>query len=75
MSSSTTASDLSVTVNGQTRIVPTGLTVTGLLEMLEVTTRHVAVELNGQVVPRSAHATRSLASGDQLEIVTLVGGG
>ncbi len=75
MSFPTTASDLSLTVNGQVLTLSPGLTVTGLLEMLEVTTRHVAVELNGQVVPRSAHATRSLAAGDQLEIVTLVGGG
>lgn len=75
MSSSTTATDISLTVNGQVQNVPSGLTVAGLLEILEVTTRHVAVELNGQVVARTAHATRSLAAGDQLEIVTLVGGG
>lgn len=75
MSSPITASNISLSVNGEPRHVAAGATVAALLEVLEVTTRHVAVELNGQVVPRSAHASRALAPGDQLEIVTLVGGG
>jgi sulfur carrier protein len=62
-------------VNGQQRDVAAGLTVAQLLESLEVTTRHVAVELNREVVPRAEHASRTLAAGDELEIVTLVGGG
>lgn len=69
------STEVLVTVNGQSRALAAGLTVAALLESLQVTTRHVAVELNGQVVPRSEHATRQLAAGDQLEIVTLVGGG
>ncbi len=35
----------------------------------------VAVELNGDLVPRATHADTALAEGDRLEVVTLVGGG
>lgn len=75
MSSPSTTSPLQLKVNGEVRSVPAGTTVARLLESLEVTTRHVAVELNRQVVPRGEHASRTLAAGDELEIVTLVGGG
>jgi sulfur carrier protein len=37
--------------------------------------KRVAVECNGSIVPRSAHATHTLADGDQLEVVVAVGGG
>ena len=75
MSPPATTPDLSVTVNGEPRTVAAGATIAELLASLEVTTRHVAVELNRQVVPRGEHPTRRLAAGDELEIVTLVGGG
>ncbi len=62
-------------VNGEPREVANGVTVAKLLAQLEVTTKHVAVELNRELLPRDQHATHSLAEGDALEIVTLVGGG
>ena len=50
-------------------------TVTGLIEQLGYTGKRVAVERNGELVPKSRHATTALAAGDQLEIVVAVGGG
>jgi len=66
---------MEITVNAQTRQVPEQLTVAALLEQLGLGGRPLAVEVNGEVVPRQRHAERRLASGDRVEIVTLVGGG
>jgi thiamine biosynthesis protein ThiS len=62
-------------VNGQPREVAERITVADLLADLDVEPRHVAVEVNQQLVPRGDHGQRQLAAGDHLEIVTLVGGG
>jgi thiamine biosynthesis protein ThiS len=66
---------MNLRVNGELREVPTGCTVTQLLELLEIRVKHVAVERNGLIAPRAAHAETTLAEGDELEVVTLVGGG
>lgn len=66
---------LSIVVNGQPRTVAPGTNVASLLAELGVRPQHCAVEINLELVPRGAHAQRQLAPGDQLEIVTLVGGG
>lgn len=66
---------MQIVLNGEPREAPDGLTVAGLLELLEVRTRGVAVERNLEVVPRSRHASTALAEGDRVEVVTLVGGG
>lgn len=68
-------SDIRITVNGDTRAVPTGTTVGELLIELGLGGRRVAVERNQAVVPRAAHAATALADGDRLELVTFVGGG
>jgi len=64
-----------LTVNGEGREVPAGLTVRGLIELLELTDGPVAVERNGEVVPRAEHGAARLSDGDVLEIVHFVGGG
>jgi thiamine biosynthesis protein ThiS len=64
-----------VVLNGQARTVPAGATVASLVASLGLNPRHVAVELNREVVPRIRHAQQPLADGDCLEVVTLVGGG
>ena len=66
---------MTVTVNGETREVPDGLTVRGLVEHLGLGDGPVAVERNREVVPRARHAETALAPGDELEIVHFVGGG
>lgn len=66
---------VNVVVNGETRTVPEGATVSDLLAVLKLDPRYLAVELNREVVPRAEHGRRALQDGDQVEIVTLVGGG
>jgi sulfur carrier protein len=64
-----------LTVNGEEREVPAGLSVRGLVELLELTDGPVAVERNGEVVPRAEHTSAMLVEGDVLEVVHFVGGG
>ena len=64
-----------VTINGQGREVPKPMTVTELLAFLGLGDGPVAVELNRSIVPRAEHAARTIADGDVLEIVHMVGGG
>ena len=64
-----------ITLNGEQRDVPEGLTVAALLQQLGVKPEFVAVELNRDLVRRSRHEAVRLAPGDALEVVTLVGGG
>lgn len=64
-----------VTVNGRTRDVAEGATVATLLETLGFSGRRIAVERNGEIVPRSQHTQQPLADGDHLEIVHAIGGG
>jgi sulfur carrier protein len=64
-----------LTVNGEGQEVPAGTTVRGLIERLDLASGPVAVERNGEVVPRAEHAATALAEGDVVEIVHLVGGG
>ena len=66
---------ITITVNGQSRDVPRGMTVAALVAELELPWKFVAVERNRDVVPRARHAETVLDTGDQLEVVTLVGGG
>jgi sulfur carrier protein len=64
-----------LTVNGEEKSVPEGLTLDRLVRELGLEKNPIAVELNRQVVPRDRHGDTRLAEGDRLEIVTLVGGG
>jgi sulfur carrier protein len=64
-----------VRVNGQDQTVPASTNVTELIAMLGATGKRIAVERNGEIVPRSEHGVTRLAEGDQLEIVFAVGGG
>ena len=64
-----------IVVNGDPRPLPTPGTVAALLAELGLTGRRIAVERNGEIVPRSRHDSETLAPGDRLEIVVAVGGG
>ncbi len=46
-----------------------------LVAALALTGKHIAVERNGEIVPRASHAQTVLCAGDRLEIVVAVGGG
>ena len=64
-----------VHINGEEREIESGLSVTQLLEELEIRPARVVVELNRNVLERDALATTALKDGDKIEIVHFVGGG
>jgi sulfur carrier protein len=66
---------IQVTVNGKAHRFDAPLEIASLLAKLELAGKKVAVERNGEIVPRSAHARTLLADGDELEVVVAVGGG
>lgn len=64
-----------IQLNGESYELTEGASVADLLEQLALTGRRVAVELNLEIVPRSAHASTLLKTGDNLEVVHAIGGG
>ena len=66
---------MQITLNGQPHELAAATTVIGLLETLGYAGKRVAVERNGEIVPKSQHGATALADGDQIEIVVAVGGG
>jgi len=66
---------MQITVNGRPRELAAATSVAALLEALDLDAARVAIELNREILPRAAFASRLLADGDTLEIVQFVGGG
>jgi len=66
---------MQVTINGEARPLAAPQSVQALLDTLGLDTRKVAVELNLEIVPRSAYGQTQLGDGDKLEIVHFIGGG
>lgn len=66
---------IQVMVNGTAHRLEEALDVAALIERLELAGKKIAVERNGEIVPKSAHGATRLADGDRLEIVVAVGGG
>jgi sulfur carrier protein len=66
---------IQVTVNGKAHSFEAPLGIGALLFTLELSGKKIAVEQNGEIVPKSAHAETMIRDGDQLEIVVAVGGG
>ena len=64
-----------IRINGEDKQIADGLTVAELLVELSLEPTRVAVERNKQIIRRTTFAEAPLADGDELEIVTLVGGG
>lgn len=65
---------MQLTLNGESRSFDVN-TVSDLLQELGYEGKRIAVELNGEIVPKSQHSNTALNNGDQLEIVVAVGGG
>jgi sulfur carrier protein len=66
---------LSIVVNGEPQSLAPGSTVLDLLSGLGRHPRTVAVELNGDILPRDLYSARALHAGDRLEVVHFVQGG
>ncbi|MBX3714403.1 MAG: sulfur carrier protein ThiS [Burkholderiales bacterium] len=67
--------ELMLRINGAERRFEPPLTVAGLVGRLGVEGKRVAIERNGEIVPRSRYGDVLLADGDRLEVVVAVGGG
>ncbi len=66
---------ITVSINGATRQLPDSTGVAALLEEMGLAGKRIALELNGEIVPRSMFVTQQLSDGDKLEVVVAVGGG
>lgn len=66
---------MDIQLNGESRDCASGTTISTLLEAEGLAERRVAVEVNGDIIPRSRHALATLREGDRVEIVHALGGG
>ena len=66
---------INIFINGETRQLDNPLAFNQLIDHLGLAGKRIAIERNGEIVPRSEFAQRSVADGDRLEIVVAVGGG
>ena len=66
---------MTITLNGDKHELAAPVSVSGLLQQLEIDARRVAVELNLAVVKKAAYDSAVIKDGDEVEIVNFVGGG
>jgi sulfur carrier protein len=66
---------ITITLNGEIREVPEEIILDGLIELLRLPRKRVAIELNESVVRRAEWPSTTVKDGDKLEIVHFVGGG
>jgi len=66
---------MTIRLNGDSHEIAGPLSISALLEQLEIDARRVAVELNMDVVKKSAYDSSVIKDGDEIEIVNFVGGG
>ncbi len=68
-------SGMNILLNGSTHTLSAPGSIADLIEQLGYTGKRIAVERNGDIVPRSLYTQTALQDGDQIEIVVAVGGG
>jgi sulfur carrier protein len=66
---------MNIVLNGHPKTLPGPTSVSMLIDALGFTGKRIAVERNGEIVPKSTYAQTQLEAGDRLEIVVAVGGG
>ena len=70
---------MQIILNGEPHTLPNkpaeSTYISDLIEQLGLTDQRLAIELNGDIVPRSQHATLALNDGDKVELVRAIGGG
>ena len=64
-----------IKLNGQSQNTPPACSITELLMQLEITNPAIAIELNGEIVSAADFGSRKIQEGDEVEIVSFVGGG
>lgn len=66
---------MQIRLNGEAHELAEGSTLATLIAALELSGKRIAVELNGEIAPRSQHGAITLNAGDRVEIVQAIGGG
>ena len=66
---------IALKVNGELFRSEEALTVAQLIDKLDLKNKKVAIERNGEIVPRSRFGDQKLSNGDKIEVVVAVGGG
>ena len=66
---------MQILLNGEPRQLPGQQNLAELLELLQLGEKRLAVEVNGEIVPRSCYSQQAIKDGDRLEIVNAIGGG
>jgi len=66
---------ITVSINGESRQFPHAISVMAFIEAMGYSGKRIALERNGEIVPRSTFTTALLNDGDKIEIVVAVGGG
>ena len=66
---------IDILLNGEAATLPVGISVSGLLEHMQLAGQRLAVEINREIVPRSLHEHHEINAGDRVEIVQAIGGG
>lgn len=64
-----------VKINGKETGVPAGTTVEQMLLANGFTLQRIAVERNGEILPKAGYAAETVQDGDVFEVVSFVGGG
>ena len=66
---------LDVIVNGESRTLTEPVSVSQLIQDMDLQGKRIAIEINGEIVPASQHSSVQLSNGDNIEIVGAIGGG
>ncbi|MDH5436644.1 MAG: sulfur carrier protein ThiS [Gammaproteobacteria bacterium] len=66
---------MDIMINGKARAVENSCTVSYLINELGLADKRLAIEINREIVPRSAFEQHQLQQGDKVEIVGAIGGG
>jgi sulfur carrier protein len=66
---------MEITLNGETRQLPDDVTAAQLVDLLDLSGKRMAMEINQEIVPRSTFNDTIIRPGDNIEIVGAIGGG
>jgi len=66
---------MQIQLNGENRDIPDHSNAQDLIELMELTGKRLAMEVNQEIVPRTTYAQHPLHDGDHIEIVHAIGGG
>ena len=66
---------ITININGTTHQLSESISIATLIDDMSLTGKRIALERNGEIVPRSNYAIQNLSDGDKLEVVVAVGGG